>query len=156
MVKIMFSEVFFVSDYKRSAKISLAVTYLFMVMLAAMTVSLPFITMWYVETMGRPKDLATTVMLTCYPCVPFAAVALASLRKFLINIIKENVFDMQNVAMLSRISNCCFVAAAVMLVAGFFYMPFYIASASAATCALVARAVKNMLHTIIVKKEEEK
>lgn len=132
-----------------------------MFLLVVMAVSLPWLVIWYVETKGRPSDLATVVMVTCYPCAPFAAWALLSARKLLKNIINGNVFSDKNAVLLKHICLCCFFAGLIMLVAGFFYMPFYIASGSALTCALVMKLACDVTNAALendknTKEMEEK
>lgn len=143
------------SDYKKSVKLALAVTYIFMILLVLLTIALPWLVIWYAEIMGRSQSLAKTIMLTCYPCVPLAAVSLISVRRFLINISKLKIFDEQNIVMLKRTFLCCLAAAVIMFIAGFFYMPFFIASAAAATCALLITVIKNLIHAAIVNKDNK-
>ena len=140
-------------DYKFNAKILLYITYLFMVILAVMTFTLPFLVTWYVETMGRSPDLATTVMVTCYPCVPLGFITLLSMKRLLKSLAIGNPRDSKNLTHLNKIALCCFVAGVVMFVAGFFYMPFFIAAAAAVTCALFAAAMRNMLAAFDVCKD---
>ncbi len=141
-------------DYKRSAKLTLIITYIFAVLLVVAVIFLPTLVTWYVETKGRPQDLGATVMLTCYPCVPFAAVAVVSVIKLLKNILKDLILTEENVKMLKRISMCCFCAAVILLIAGAFYMPFYIVGAAAATCAVIVRMMENILQALLEKSVE--
>lgn len=136
---------FFMSNYKKSAKISLAITYVCMVLLVVLTIGLPYGISWYVEVKGRSADLAATVMLTCYPCVPFAAVALFSLRRFLKNLIKDTLFKGRNLRDLIYISLCCVCSGIIMLIAGIFYMPFYISGGAAMFCALIVKVIYDAM-----------
>ncbi len=130
---------------KKSIMLSLILTYVFMVLLVAVTIAMPWLVTWYVETKGRSASLPTTIMLTCYPCVPFAAVTLLSLRRVLKNLSDGQIFIPQNVIMFKRISWCCVAASLITLVAGRYYLPFYIVSASAAFFALITRVFKNII-----------
>lgn len=143
---------FFMSNYKKSAKISLAITYFFMFSLVVLTIGLPYGISWYVEVKGRSADLAATVMLTCYPCVPFAAVALFCLRRFLKNLINDTVFEGKKLYDLIYIAFCCLFSGIIMFIAGFFYMPFYISGGAAMFCALI---VKVIYDTMLNFKEKE-
>lgn len=136
---------FFMSNYKKSAKISLVITYVCMVLLVVLTIGLPYGISWYVEVKGRSADLAATVMLTCYPCVPFAAVALFSLRRFLKNLIKDTLFKGRNLRDLIYISLCCVCSGIIMLIAGIFYMPFYISGGAAMFCALIVKVIYDAM-----------
>ncbi len=129
----------------KSARFTLGAVYFFMFALAVMTVALPWLVIWYVETMHRPQDLATVVMVTCYPCVPLAAIALVSARRLLKRIIAGTLFDDENSKEIRNIALCCFAAGVIMLVAGGFYMPFYIAGAAALTCTLALKVTMDLL-----------
>ena len=133
------------SNYKKSAKISLIITYVFMFFLVALTVGLPYGISWYVEVKGRSADLAATVMLTCYPCVPFAAVALFCLRRFLKNLLKDTIFEGKNLHDLLYIAFCCFFSGLIMVIAGIFYMPFYISGGAAMFCALIVKVIYDIM-----------
>ncbi len=144
----------------KSAKFTLYAVYFFMLLLAVMAVTLPWLVIWYVETMHRPQDLATVVMLTCYPCTPLAAFALISARRLLKKIIAGEVFILENVKHLRNISLCCLLASAIMLIAGSFYMPFYIAGAAAFACTLTMKLSMDVINAAIavpenIEKNEE-
>ncbi len=141
-------------NYRFNAKILLHITNLFMVILFVMTFTLPFLVTWYVETMGRSPDLATVVMVTCYPCVPLGFITLLSMRRLLKSLSKGEPRDPANLSHLNKISLCCLIAGLVMFVAGFFYMPFFIAGAAAITCSLFAAAMRNMLAAFDVCKAD--
>lgn len=146
-------------NYKRSAKIALIATYVFMVLLVVFTVALPWLIRWYVEVRGRSADLFATIMLATYPCVPLAAITLFSLMKLLKNILAGKVFEFENTGHLLAISNSCLLAALIMIVAGFFYMPFFIAGGAAICMALIVRAMRVALQAAdyeVHKHEEEK
>ena len=136
---------FFMKDSKKSARITLWITYFLMVLLVFFTVILPYGTTWYVEKMGRSERLATVVMLTCYPCVPLAVIALVSLMKFVKNILRGKTLEYDNIRNLKRLCICCIIAGLIMLAAGHFYMPFYIASFSAIFCGTVIKAFYDAL-----------
>ncbi len=140
---------------KKSIKVSLILTYIFMFLLIAGIISLPWLVQWYVEICHRKPGLPTTIMLTCYPCVPFAAVCLWSLRTFLKNLLDDKINTLQNVSMLNRISWCCFGIMAIMLISGRFYLPFYVCAICAAFLGLILRIVKNLFH-IQIEKEKSK
>lgn len=141
------------NNYKVFARITLAVIYVLIAALAILMVVLPFGIQWYAETKGRSSELATVVMLTCYPCSPFAVYALFALRKFVSNIIKGDFFCKRNFTCLNGVGICCLIAGIIMVVAGYFYMPFYIGGGSALFCVLIIMICKNIL--LAVKPQEE-
>ena len=143
--------------HKKSVTLSLVLTYLFMVLLAAGIIALPWLVTWYVEIRGRDAALPTTIMLTCYPCVPFAALALWSMRCLLHNIRDGKPFLEKNIKMLHRISWCCFAVMAIMLYSGRFYLPFYVSAIAAAFIGLIIRVIKNLyVVSFPLETEEEK
>lgn len=130
---------------KKFARIVYILTYIFLLLLIIAIISLPFLVTWYVEKMGRSPSLATTVMLTCYPLSPFAGIALYSLSRVMKNIVNGIIFCHKNITWMRRISYCCIIAGAAMIISGFFYMPFFVASASALFCGLVSLVFTSIL-----------
>lgn len=141
--------------HKKSVTLSLVLTYCFMFLLAAGIIALPWIVTWYVEVRGRDATLPTTIMLTCYPCVPFAAIALWSMRCLLQNIREGKPFIHKNVTYMHRISMCCFAVTLVMLYSGRFYLPFYVSAIAAAFIGLIVRVIKNLYQVSFPEEEEE-
>ena len=119
-------------SYKWPVKAALYMVYCFSVILIAISVALPFIITWYVETRGRDATLPATIMLTCYPCVPFAAAILISLRRLLVNVLSGLILGDKNLNLLRAIIISCFGITAITVAAGRQYLPFYIIAASAA------------------------
>lgn len=142
-------------NYRKSAKLSLFVTYVFMVALLLCVIFLPMVVTWYVEIKGRDQSLPTTIMLTCYPLAPFAAVTLFSLRRLLINLLSGLVIGEQNIKMLKRISICCLCAGLIMIFVGHLYMPFYIAGIAAAACSLIVSVIQNLFEALLQAQNEE-
>ncbi len=118
-------------------KLSLYITNIFIIILAVFTVALPWMVTWYVETMGRSASLASTIMVTCYPCVPFAVGALVFLRKLLKNLIVKIDFGSGNLKLLRNLAYCCIVISAITLIAGKFYLPFFIVGSTFAFVSLL-------------------
>ena len=142
-------------NYRKSAKLSLFVTYVFMAALLLCVIFLPMVVTWYVEVKGRDQTLPTTIMLTCYPLVPFAAIVLLSLRRLLINLLSGLVIGEQNIKMLKRISICCLAAGLIMIFVGHLYMPFYIAGVAAAACSLIVSVIQNLFEALLQAQNEE-
>lgn len=132
---------------KKSVKLSLILVNIFLLLLIVGIIALPTLVTWYVEYKGREASLPTTIMLTCYPCVPFAAVALWYLRKVLINVKKEMPFCKSNAVYLGRISFCAFAITAIMLFSGRYYLPFYVCAICAAFIGLLIRIFKNVIES---------
>ncbi len=132
---------------KKSLMLSIILTDIFLLLLAAGAISLPWIVTWYVEVRHRSQSLPTTIMLVAYPCLPFAAAVLFTLRGILKDIKKNNVFTAKNCARLKRISWCCFAVALIMVFSGRFYLPFYVCAVCTAFIGLILRIIRNILMT---------
>ncbi len=136
-------------DKIKSIKISIRVTTVFMVLLLIFVIALPWMISWYVETMGRSQTLAATVLVTCYPCAPFAGAALLFLRKLLKNVLTIGLLNEKNFSLLKKITVCCIIISAVTLIAGKFYMPFFIVSATFIFLALLLFGLRAALYVTV-------
>ena len=136
---------------RKSAMLSLVLTYVFMVLLVIGMIALPMLVTWYVEYKGREASLPTTIMLTLYPCAPFAAYALWTLQSVLKNILNRKAFTVKTSSGLGRISWCAFAIMAIMLFSGRFYLPFYVCAMCAGFMGLILRVFKNLTEGNTVK-----
>lgn len=136
---------------KKSVRFSLILTYIFLCLLVVGIIGLPFFVEWYVRIRERSPYLPATIMITCYPCVPFAATILWSLRKVLLNIEKEHTVCLANCLLLRRISWWCFAIMAMMLFSGHRYLPFYVCAICAAFIGLILRVVEDIMSSHIAK-----
>ncbi len=150
-------------NHKKSVKVSLILTYVLMVSLAILVFTVPFIIIWYVEIRNRPEylpSLSAVIMLTFYPCVPIAFLILFKFRNLLKNFLNDEVFTFTNVSNLYTISLCMIIITAILLISGYFYMPFWVASAATAICSLTLHIMKNIIQSgcpdKITKSEEDK
>lgn len=98
----------------------------FTVLLVICAAALPWAVTWYVETMGRSPKLPAIIMVTCYPCVPIAAAILMYLKRIIKNISKDMLFHLDNVIYFKRISFFCLMISVITVIAGRFYLPFFI------------------------------
>jgi len=140
-------------DKIKSIKIAIWVTVVFMFLLGVFIIGLPWMITWYVEKMGRSQSLAATVLITCYPCAPFAAGSLIFLRKLLKNVLEIGLLKEENFKLLKKIMICCIIISAITLVAGKFYMPFLIVSATFIFLALLLFGLRAALY-VTVKEEK--
>ena len=130
-------------------KASIILTNIFLVILFLFTVTLPFLVTWYADIMGRSSTLATTVMVTCYPCVPFAATLLWKLRKLLKNALEDNLFSKSSLEHIKKIALCCIVIAVITLLGGNFYLPFLIVGATFSFLSLLLFALRSVFTAYI-------
>ena len=117
---------------------------IFFLILIVLAVSLPMLVTWYVEVRGREPSLPTTIFVTCYPCAPFTGAALLYLRKVVKNTKKNEIFTEDNIKSLRNISICCCIISLITLVAGRFYLPFYIVGATFAFLSLIVFALRSV------------
>ncbi|MBR3908421.1 MAG: DUF2975 domain-containing protein [Clostridia bacterium] len=127
-----------------SIKFSLMLTDIFLCLLVLVALSLPFLVTWYVEYTGRLESLATTIMVTCYPCAPFTGLALFYLRKVLKNVQKGEYSNPENVKNLKYMSLCCIMVALITLIAGRFYLPFFLVAGTFLFLALLIFVFRNI------------
>ncbi|MGN0492341.1 MAG: DUF2975 domain-containing protein [Acutalibacteraceae bacterium] len=139
-----------------SVKLSLYLTDFIIGLFLAAAVFLPRFTKWYITYMGRPADLRAVILAVCYTCLPFALIALLSLRRLLKNIIRSDIFVTDNIKQLNYLFLCCAAAAVITFFSGYFYLPFYIISVAAAFFSLILRVIKNVFRSAIeIKAENE-
>ncbi len=134
-------------------KLSIIFTNAFLVLLFCFAAALPFGVTWYVETMKRDPSLPTIIMLTCYPCVPFAAGILVCIKKLLKNAVTGDLFNEHSIRYLKNIMAFSLIIAVITLIAGWFYMPFFLVGATFAFLALLVFAFRTVF--ILVTKKED-
>ena len=128
----------------------------FIIALFFAAVFLPKFTKWYITYMGRPADVRNVILAVCYTCLPFALLALFSLRRMLKNIMRGKAFVTDNIKQLNLLFICCAAAAVITFFSGYFYLPFYIISIAAAFFSLILRVIKNVFRSAIeIKSENE-
>ena len=139
------------SNAQKSVRLCIVLTDIFICALVILTVILPFGVSWYVETMHRSQTLPATIMITCYPCAPFFGIALFMLRRILKRILRGDVFVNTNSHDLKIISCCCLVIALITIIAGRYYIPFYIVGFTFVFLALITYAANAVFLAIYEK-----
>ncbi len=140
---------------KKSFHITLALLDLFIVLLFVFAVALPWIVTWFVEVQKKDAGLPSVIMLVCYPCAPFIAAALIGLRKIVKNCIDGLIFGDRNIKIFKMVALCCLAVAVITLVAGFFYLPFYLVSITSAACALIIKVIIDVFSAELSARREE-
>ncbi len=140
---------------QKSLKFSLIIITIAIIALFALSVTLPWLVTWFVEIKHKDAGLPALIMLTCYPCVPFVAVALFNLRKLIKNCLNGMVFGDKNITSLKIVSVCCLCGATITFVSGFFYLPFFALSIASAGCALIAKVIKDLFLAELNSRREE-
>ncbi len=134
-----------------SIKFSIILTDIFILLIFAITIALPLLVTWYVETANRLESLATTIMVTCYPCAPFTVLSLLYLRKLLKNFDNKNFSTERNVKYLKYMSLCCVIIAIITLIAGRYYLPFYLVAGTFLFLALLIFVLRTIFINIFIK-----
>jgi hypothetical protein len=128
---------------------------IFMVLLAAVAVSAPWLTDWFLDVSRAGQDEHRAYfMATIYVGFVPAAYLLYSLFKLLRRIEAGQVFTDENVELLRRISWSCFAGAVVALISVFYYTPWVFVAIAAAFMGLIVRVVRNVVAQAVELKNE--
>lgn len=133
-------------------RVSIILTNIFLVALIAFMVTLPWLVTWYVQTAGRHEGLVTTVMVTCYPCAPFTGIILLALRRLLKNIEQRKFNNPQGQKLLKYMAISSIIIAAITLVAGRYYLPFYIVAGTFMFLSLIIFTFKSIANELFTDK----
>lgn len=146
---------------KTSAKISVGICIFFSALLLVWLFTFPAFFNWFYVTYHHlnalnenVKSAIHTVIPAFYCSSPFAGIALYSLIRLLLNILKDETFIKKNVTYIRIVSWCCYAVAIVTAVTGFFYMPLFIITAATGIVGTLLRVVKNLMQSAVELKEE--
>lgn len=126
-------------------KFSIILTTVFIILILIIAALLPFLVTWYVEKAHRLESLATTIMLTYYPCAPFTILSLLYLRKLLKSVEDKNILCDDNIKNLKYMSLCCIIISFITVIAGRFYLPFFIVAATFLFLSLLIFVLRSVL-----------
>ena len=126
-------------------KCSIILTTIFMILIFILAVVLPMLVTWYVERTQRLENLATTIMVTCYPCAPFTILSLWYLRKVLNNIVNKDFLSNDSIKCLKYMSICCIMISVITIIAGRYYLPFFIVAATFLFLSMIIFVFRNIL-----------
>jgi hypothetical protein len=129
----------------RSMFLSRLCVILFIVLLAAVAVLLPWLVTRYFDfSLLGVEHAATFFLITFYVGSLPAVVLLLSLYSLLRRIEIGEVFVRKNVASLRRISWCCFFGAVISLISALYYLPWLTVGVAASFVGLIVRVIKNV------------
>ncbi len=132
-------------------KLSIILTTVFIILIFLLALFLPYLVTWYVEKAQRHESLVTTVMVTCYPCAPFTILSLFYLRKLLKSLLKSEFLNDANVKNLKYMSICCIIVSLITVIAGRFYLPFFIVSATFLFLSLLIFVLRSIFIELMKK-----
>ncbi len=140
---------------EKSTKLTLYITYAFMVLLGIMMVVAIPGAKWFFGDFIRENTIST-LLGAFYICCPAAWLALVFIVKILKNILSERIFTNETVSFLRYLSWCCAFVAVACTVSGIFYMPLLVFALGAAFMMLILRVLKNvMAKATEIKNENE-
>ncbi len=138
----------------KSAKLTLAITYVFCLLLVIMMVLAYPVLSWFFGGRQEAVKLIFTVMISFYICCIPAWTALVSIIRLMRNIMSEKIFTHQNVFLIRLLSWCCAFVSLVCFSAGFLYVPMWIFALAAAFMMLILRVLKNVMARATEIKDE--
>ena len=140
---------------KASIAFSKLCVILFTIVAMGILFTAPWLTNCFVHfSRAHIVQLQKYFMATIYSAAVFIFPILWLLWQLLVQIGKENVFILENVQRLRRISWCCFAVAIVCLISTVYYLPYLFLAAMAAFMALIVRVVKNIMQQAVELKDE--
>lgn len=139
----------------RSLVLSKLCILVFMSALIGVAVSAPWLVHWLVsfsraELAGTEHFFLTTIYVGSVPAV----VLLYSLFRLLQRIAEQQVFLLENVEHLRRISWSCIMGAVICLISTLYYFPWLLVGVAAAFMGLIVRVVKNVVAQAVALKHE--
>lgn len=133
---------------------SIAFVLLFLLALVALLFLAPRICDWYVHLRGMSGNAYTAILAAFYCCTVPAAAALLCLLLLLRNILNADAFSRRNSALMSAVSYCCLLVALITLVAGYWYLPLLLMTATMGFLFLIVRIVRGCFITALALQEE--
>ena len=133
-------------------KLSITLTNIFLIVLVIFVITLPQLVTWYVQIESRHESLVTTVMVTCYPCAPFTGIILLALRRLLKNINQKKFDNPKSQKLLKYMAISSLIVAVITLIAGRYYLPFYIVAGTFLFLSLIIFAFKSISNELFSDK----
>lgn len=138
----------------RMVGLTIAITWIFVLMMIAIGITAPYLFKWYANFFGRGERVFVAITSTYYSCLLPGIVAGANLLKLLYNIKKNQVFILENTRRILVLTLCCLVVGNITFVAGFFYFPFFIVSVAALFISLILGVIRNVFQKATEIKDE--
>lgn len=131
-------------------------TRLLMILLAGLLFFVPSILNWYAEFRFLTRTGWWAICITFYFCAAVTAPALFWVDRLLGNIIKEQVFTVQNVQLLRGIRWCCGIISLLCIVPAFIYRPlFFMVIIMGFLCFILTVVVQVMKAAVSIREEND-
>ena len=128
-----------------STQITLVLAYIMLFIMAALTLSLPwvwrFITLFF--NIGWGHYIVSLLLL--YPAAVLGVTTCVLIIKLLNRVNRGEVFTEKSVSIIRGISWCCIGVSPLFFTLGFFFVIFFVISFLTAFLGLIVRAVKNVM-----------
>lgn len=138
----------------RSISLSQVCVCAFALLLAGLDIFGYWLVGFFLQLRNMNWQLGVVILAAVYLCSVFAWIVLFRLWKLLGNIKAGRVFIPENIRHMRTVSWCCAAVALVCLLAGLWYLPFFVVAMAAAFMALIVRIVKNAFHQALLMKDE--
>lgn len=137
----------------RSLKLSIAFTTFFTILLAFLTVSVPW-SVGIICKILKHEHLTDFLIFMTYLAIPAGWGALVLLYKILFNVRDKKVFIDDNVKYLTILSWLCFYVGIISIVGAINFVAFVLVSLAALFIGLIIRVVRNIIEEAISLKED--
>ena len=119
-----------------------------------MIFAFPGVLRWLKEVRSMSDTADTAVTAGFYLCVPVALFALWNMDRLVGNVLKKQVFVVENVSFIRRIRWCCAGVSGLCIVPAWYYPPLWLMVVIMAFLALVVSLVKNVMAAAVELREE--
>ncbi len=137
-----------------SAKFTLWCNRLIALIVGALIFFFPRLMGWYRGVRPLGEQGITALITGFYLCVPIVLYALWCIDRLVMNVLKREVFVIQNVRYIRRLRWCCAGVSLICIPVAFFYMPLVFMVVIMAFLALVISLVKNVMAAAVEIREE--
>lgn len=135
---------------KKSVYLTLGLTILLLIIMVVLTFTLPAV----LSSMEGSYIGATKLLIPLYTSSLPGFIAVFSLLKLLLNILKEKVFVKENVTLLSILSYCCLFVGVVYFFLSRGFISMLLLSFAALFFGLILAVIKNVFKKAVLLREE--
>lgn len=137
-----------------SARLTIGITVLFCIVLLALMIFAPKLLAFFFGYL--PVKIMTKVLIAFYCCCPAGGIALFSIFRIMLFVIREDIFTEKTVFSIRLLSWCCLFVSVVCFIFGNFWPPLFIVAFAAVFMTLILHVLKNvMAKATEIKKENE-
>lgn len=135
-------------------RVTRILTRVLMVVLAALLFLVPLMLNWYAEFRWLSRTGWWCLCITFYICAAVTAPALYWIDRLLGNILKEQVFTVENVKLLRSVRWCCGIVSLLCIVPAFVYRPLFVMVLMMGFLCFVLTVVVQVMKAAVAIREE--